>query len=35
MELKLHDLPDEVVYRLRDGEGNTHKQTYEDRRRGS
>lgn len=31
MEIKLHDLPDEVVYRLRDGEGNTHKQTYEDK----
>ena len=30
MELKLHELPEEVIFRMRDGEGNTHKQTFED-----
>ena len=30
MEIKIHDIPEEIVYRMRDGEGNVHKQTYED-----
>lgn len=30
MEIKLNDIPEEVIHRMRDGEGTVHKQTYED-----
>lgn len=30
MEIKFNDIPEEVIHRMRDGEGNTHKRTYED-----
>ena len=30
MEIKLHELAEEVIHRMRDGEGNTHKRTFED-----
>ena len=30
MEIKLNDIPEEVIHRMRDGEGTVHKHTYED-----
>ena len=30
MDIKLHELPEEVIFRMREGEGNTHKHTFED-----
>lgn len=30
MEIKLHDIPEEIVHRMRDGNGDTHKHTFED-----
>ncbi|MBE7002727.1 MAG: cupin domain-containing protein [Ruminococcaceae bacterium] len=30
MEIKFNEIPEEIAYRMRDGEGNTHKRTFED-----
>ena len=30
MEIKLHQLPEEVIHHMRDGDGTVHKRTYED-----
>lgn len=30
MEIKLWDIPEQIVNRMRDGEGNVHKHTFED-----
>ncbi len=30
MEIRFSDLPEQVISRMRDGEGNTHKRAYED-----
>ncbi len=30
MEIKLQEVAEEIVHRMRDGEGDTHKQTFED-----
>jgi len=30
MEIKLHDIPEQIVHCMRDGKGDTHKQTFED-----
>lgn len=30
MEIRFSDIPEQVINRMRDGEGNTHKRTFED-----
>lgn len=30
MDIKLHELPEEIIFRMREGEGNTHKLAFED-----
>ncbi|MBO4916086.1 MAG: cupin domain-containing protein [Oscillospiraceae bacterium] len=30
MEIRLNDIPEEIIHRMRDGEGSVHKHTFED-----